>query len=433
MRRCPTGPSRSRARTRRARRWRDRTTRIFRSRRGCCRRRCGRTSRRSMRSRASPTTSPTKGRRRPAERQAQLDAWQRRLHAAVAVERSDGAAACPRGSDRRRARPFDPNARSAARRCSTICVSAFGQDTMTTRYASWADVFDYCRRSANPVGRLVLRIAGYRDEALDRSSDALCTALQLTNFWQDFGRDWRAGRLYVPRDVSGGLRRARRRIWQRPRLHRRVGARARRSASRMTREHVRRGPRGLRRRARPAALRAAPHLARRHAHARSRRARGARAAAPTGRRSARATCRRCCWRAAALAAARRPDGAQDQLLLLVPRAARRTSAARSSRSGTSAARSTMRSTRSRRRRPGCRPAARRCAFWRARARAMLRRRDAGARRRAGACSRSSRSSICRGRRSRTSSTASRWISTPRATRRSTICSSTAAASRRRSA
>ena len=78
-------------------------------------------------------------------------------------------------------------------------VSAFGQDTMTTRYASWADVLDYCRRSANPVGRLVLRIAGYRDEALDRSSDALCTALQLTNFWQDFGRDWRAGRLYVPR------------------------------------------------------------------------------------------------------------------------------------------------------------------------------------------------------------------------------------------
>ena len=73
---------------------------------------------------------------------------------------------------------------------------------MTTRYASWSDVFDYCRRSANPVGRLVLRIAGHRDEALDRSSDALCTALQLANFWQDFGRDWRSGRLYVPRDVQ---------------------------------------------------------------------------------------------------------------------------------------------------------------------------------------------------------------------------------------
>jgi squalene synthase HpnC len=79
-------------------------------------------------------------------------------------------------------------------------LSAFGQDTMTTRYDSWADVLDYCRRSANPVGRLVLRIGGYRDDALDRSSDALCTALQLTNFWQDFGRDWRAGRLYLPRE-----------------------------------------------------------------------------------------------------------------------------------------------------------------------------------------------------------------------------------------
>ena len=88
-------------------------------------------------------------------------------------------------------------------------LSAFGQDTMTTRYASWGDVLDYCRRSANPVGRLVLRIAGYRDDALDRSSDALCTALQLTNFWQDFGRDWRAGRLYVPREVQDALRRAR--------------------------------------------------------------------------------------------------------------------------------------------------------------------------------------------------------------------------------
>src|SRR5207237_5976233 len=77
-----------------------------------------------------------------------------------------------------------------------------GQDTMTTRYDSWRDLLDYCRRSANPVGRLVLRVAGYRSDDLDRSSDAFCTALQLTNFWQDLGRDWRAGRLYVPREVS---------------------------------------------------------------------------------------------------------------------------------------------------------------------------------------------------------------------------------------
>jgi phytoene/squalene synthetase len=73
---------------------------------------------------------------------------------------------------------------------------------MTTRYDSWCDVLDYCRRSANPVGRLVLRIAGHDDAALDQSSDALCTALQLTNFWQDFGHDWRIGRLYVPRQVQ---------------------------------------------------------------------------------------------------------------------------------------------------------------------------------------------------------------------------------------
>jgi len=77
-------------------------------------------------------------------------------------------------------------------------LSAFRQDVTTTRYASWEDVLDYCRRSANPVGRLVLRVAGYDDPRMDTASDAICTALQLTNFWQDFARDWRQGRLYVP-------------------------------------------------------------------------------------------------------------------------------------------------------------------------------------------------------------------------------------------
>jgi hydroxysqualene synthase len=79
-------------------------------------------------------------------------------------------------------------------------LSAFRQDVQTTRYATWADVLDYSRRSANPVGRLVLRVAGYEDPTLDRHSDAICTALQLTNFWQDFGVDWRRGRLYLPVD-----------------------------------------------------------------------------------------------------------------------------------------------------------------------------------------------------------------------------------------
>lgn len=77
-------------------------------------------------------------------------------------------------------------------------LSAFRQDVTITRYPTWDDVLDYCRRSAHPVGRLVLRIAGYEDRLLDRSSDALCTALQLTNFWQDLARDWQRGRLYVP-------------------------------------------------------------------------------------------------------------------------------------------------------------------------------------------------------------------------------------------
>ena len=77
-------------------------------------------------------------------------------------------------------------------------LSAFRQDVTTRRYARWEDVLDYCRRSANPVGRLVLRVAGYSDPRLDAASDAVCTALQLTNFWQDLGRDWANGRLYVP-------------------------------------------------------------------------------------------------------------------------------------------------------------------------------------------------------------------------------------------
>jgi len=77
-------------------------------------------------------------------------------------------------------------------------LSAFRQDVKTTRYDTWRDLLDYCRRSANPVGRLVLRVAGYDDPRLDAQSDALCSALQLTNFWQDLAIDWRRGRLYLP-------------------------------------------------------------------------------------------------------------------------------------------------------------------------------------------------------------------------------------------
>jgi squalene synthase HpnC len=87
-------------------------------------------------------------------------------------------------------------------------LSAFRQDVTTTRYDTWASVLDYCRRSANPVGRLVLRVAGYDDSRLDEQSDAVCTALQLANFWQDLGRDWAIGRLYIPAEdrIRAGAR-----------------------------------------------------------------------------------------------------------------------------------------------------------------------------------------------------------------------------------
>jgi phytoene synthase len=87
-------------------------------------------------------------------------------------------------------------------------LSAFRQDVLQKRYATWADLLDYCRRSANPVGRLVLRVAGRTSPLLDAQSDAVCTALQLTNFWQDLERDWCIGRLYVPESdwAAGGAR-----------------------------------------------------------------------------------------------------------------------------------------------------------------------------------------------------------------------------------
>ena len=80
-------------------------------------------------------------------------------------------------------------------------LSAFRQDVSTTRYATWEDLLDYSRRSAEPVGRLVLRVAGYDDPERDARSDAICSALQLANFWQDFGIDWRRGRLYLPQSA----------------------------------------------------------------------------------------------------------------------------------------------------------------------------------------------------------------------------------------
>jgi len=163
--------------------------------------------------------------REPAERIALLDDWLARLRAAAAAEpRSGGAEAPPLhvtpGEQRTgptgreppsllRESPIDPSLIFEAlgdtiRRCQLPVplledlLSAFRQDVTVHRYGSWEQLLDYCRRSANPVGRLVLRIAGHQDARLDAASDALCTALQLTNFWQDLAIDWGRGRLYVP-------------------------------------------------------------------------------------------------------------------------------------------------------------------------------------------------------------------------------------------
>jgi squalene synthase HpnC len=79
-------------------------------------------------------------------------------------------------------------------------LSAFRQDVVTTRYPDQGALYEYCRRSANPVGRLMLALYGVGNEASLRQSDAVCTALQLINFWQDVAIDIEKGRIYLPQD-----------------------------------------------------------------------------------------------------------------------------------------------------------------------------------------------------------------------------------------
>jgi squalene synthase HpnC len=134
--------------------------------------------------------------RTPDERLRLLNEWRAKLHRTLRGEREDDPVFIALGA--------------SIRRCDLPVqlfedlLSAFRQDVTVHRYDTWDEVLDYCRRSANPVGRLVLRIAGVHSEDACRSSDALCTALQLANFWQDLGPDWHNGRLYVPREEADG-------------------------------------------------------------------------------------------------------------------------------------------------------------------------------------------------------------------------------------
>jgi squalene synthase HpnC len=80
-------------------------------------------------------------------------------------------------------------------------IQAFVQDQKVKRYDTWTQLFEYCRYSANPVGRLVLSLCGYSDEPRQNLSDATCTALQLANHWQDISVDLDKDRVYLPREL----------------------------------------------------------------------------------------------------------------------------------------------------------------------------------------------------------------------------------------
>jgi phytoene synthase len=84
-------------------------------------------------------------------------------------------------------------------------LDAFAQDVVQSRYADFAGVENYCRRSANPVGRLLLHLFGRATEPNLRDSDAICTSLQLLNFCQDVGPDWQKNRIYFPLDEMKAL------------------------------------------------------------------------------------------------------------------------------------------------------------------------------------------------------------------------------------
>jgi squalene synthase HpnC len=126
----------------------------------------------------------------PAQRIAELDAFERALDAIAAGTVPD-------------APPFPELAAAIVRHRLPLSpmrdlLSAFRQDVTTHRYARAADLFDYCRRSANPIGRLLLHLYDAVTPANERASDSICTALQLINFWQDVAADWQRGRIYLP-------------------------------------------------------------------------------------------------------------------------------------------------------------------------------------------------------------------------------------------
>ena len=108
------------------------------------------------------------------------------------------------------ARIFGPLAATIARHQLPITpfydlLSAFEQDIAVTRYQDYASLLDYCTRSANPVGRLMLHLFHAASPQNLEQSDAICTGLQLVNFWQDVRLDWHKHRVYLPRKTCAGM------------------------------------------------------------------------------------------------------------------------------------------------------------------------------------------------------------------------------------
>lgn len=115
--------------------------------------------------------------------------WREQLDAMYAGEASHPVFVALGGTVRRHEIPRQPFA---------DLIRAFVQDQTVARYQTYADLLDYCRYSANPVGRLVLHLCGYRDAERIQLSDATCSALQLANFWQDVTVDLLKDRVYIP-------------------------------------------------------------------------------------------------------------------------------------------------------------------------------------------------------------------------------------------
>jgi squalene synthase HpnC len=122
-------------------------------------------------------------------RERKLDDWEARLHAAY-EGRADGPIFVALSDTVRRL--------DIPKTLLLDLLSAFRQDVVKSRYETWDELLDYCRRSANPIGRLVLLTFGYRDERLAELSDHVCTALQLANHWQDVAVDVAKDRIYIP-------------------------------------------------------------------------------------------------------------------------------------------------------------------------------------------------------------------------------------------